>query len=716
SDPNAGSSSQYAPAGADAASGLQATAQTVANNAPSPAVGFKLPALAQDYYLNVSKPVVGMLYWTSQIATTLSATQPAEAAQVRIELYAGTRRIGGDEAPYVPYYTQDAKKAWQPLPILFRPETRLLLAGEPLTLRVTRISSWSDFVVGTGGDHQTWVELRYFDFDPLSGNAYLENGRLLLDAPTGDEGSGEFLDRAEVYVDAGGLDSVPTGPVFLPAAEHGNAAFGLSAVVLPLGGLAVARVPRRAKRAGAVAFLVLAVGLAGCLGGGSTVVPNEETEEPSPTVETRYTDEPELEKGTGAVEGVVRDGDAALLPIGGAHVSFLGTNLFGATDKTGRFAFESVAEGTYRLRVDAPNFLPAEEDVTIQAGKRALLNITLYHPATKQANDKAHLHDEWGDETSKVLLDGRISLQSTQVKAAVPGGNPCVGNAVDCFGSIILPPDVSVPPGAVELEVVLNWAATGNAPKELALRVTTTTNKTGSLFVARGPNDPFRIAFFPNEADPGHQRFTSWTFDVTARPYFLTYHLVHAAAAYVMPEVGVKVIAHKGVVPYEPPHADRWGGADAIELVNDKAGVSFTGIATKLPAATVSWTPLKTGFVPPGTKEITGKVTWTPYNGIPTTVDWTLLARPANVPPADSEGELLPVATSPTTNGFTFALTPKPEHVDQFYQSVSNWQFYVDDKQNEAASGTGVYNNLGGYGTKFFLEATSHRDPEYKAS
>jgi hypothetical protein len=655
-------------------------------DAPGASFDFPLDApLARDYWLNVSKPITGVLHWSSEA----SKSAGREAARIRVELWSGQQLVGGDEM----YQTaSQASAGGSVFNICFRPETHLLAAQSSLTARVRLYGGLSDFQMGTAGATGSFLEFAYFPTNPLEGGLYLDGGRLIT-AATGDEDEPAESDAAPWVL--------------------------LLALSLPFSGAGLA-----ARRWGPAPVLALLLGtllLAGCLGGdaGTAEVDNA----PKATVgkvDSTYSDRADLEDaGVGSISGLLRDGSRGKTPLAGAHVVLLGTSFAMQTNHTGTFKFEPLPPKAYTLRIDAKGFVSVERQVEVQAGKIVHLNVTMAPPEiTTGRDDSFHPHDDWGPDTRKDIFSGRlqpITPGHNQADRYVfkPAGRWVCPNAFWCETLIPMPESAPVLPGTIRIEVKLSWDASGtNAAKELGLRVSPpgAAINDRQTFLPRAPNTPFNIAIFPDEADPGHQKFTSWLFHIqtyatantgpTSSPLFVT-----------GASVQVDIAIYKGVVPYEPAHQEFWNNRTEIELLKDvkkssTCAIPVLGCGDYYPSVNFVFPLGKDFFVPPGAKELRGTLSWTNPGGAPASnpLVWGLAYKPGNMPPSAAEPFKTATMTSTGALSASFVIPLEPEQTDQFYQTTSNWLFSPDDYDFPAK-----YTNTGVSGTTWSLSLTVYR-------
>jgi hypothetical protein len=534
------------------------------------------------------------------------------------------------------------------------------------------LSAASDVFVGTAGNQQTFVDVPHFAFNPLSTKLYLEDGRLQSASPTGAD------------------DGQAPGALVAFA--------GIASLSMGAG--------RRKGRVLVLALLLVALAVSGCAGPKAPAAQLLGSDEPQPTLESTSEERSDLvAAGHGAIEGLVIDTNG--LPVGAANVAILGTDLSTRSSGKGLFGFANVSAGDYRIRFDAQGFLSLEDDVAVQIGHVTRLNVTLVRPGTGSGNLAAHSHDDWAGATRLQIIDADVTYRIDR-----PGGFMCGGPGLNlydaqCDTPIPFPTDARVLPGATSIEIVLTWSASLGT-KEFSMRVETAGNNTPHQdLVPRRSGDPFRLAFFPNEADPGHQRFTSWK--LFLRPVFPHSHYAPFGP---VPDSSFTVHASvhitKGVVPLEPPHRSFWNGAAELVLFNEVQKTP-TCIPCDYPraGADTNWRLGDGSLVPPGSKEIKGYLRWTNNNNAPAGSDWVLVYRAANM--GDTEWKKATMSGSGQNR--SFAIPVSPQEADQFYQRQSFWAFTIDD-QVPMTPGISYSANTG-YGSRWWMSATVLRDPAY---
>jgi hypothetical protein len=661
----------------------------------------KVP-LGTTSYINLTKPIVGQVYWTTSAAK--DAGVMSEVSKIRVELFVGGVLAGGDECAR----STAAAKSWESMAVKFRPEVARLAAGDAVVLKVTRISGLSDILIGLGGAQTTYLEVHSYPHDPLASGAYVEKNRLV----TFDEGQTLEDERSE-----GGA----------------WAAF----LALPmLGLLALRRRPRRVLSVVLVAFVMAS---AGCLSGSGGATKEAQSSGGSKVTEKR-SERPDLVgTGFGAVEGTVRE--AAGVPVKGAHVSLLGSSHFKQTDAKGQFAFSNVTARVWLIRVDATGFISGEVNFTVEEGKVTTLEIRLERPSSDYTTE-AHRHDDWGEATVLDLWDftftpvWSLGIATPQYYGYCPYNSACQAMAP-------IPLDKPVPAGTGRVQVTFTFAPSMGA-KELGFRVVTAGDKARDVFgrglqvldliqISRPSGVAFNVPVFPNEADPAHQKFSDWEFWATIPGTPLAAPTVQPPVTK-LDSIRVQITAFKGVTPLEPPHPDFWKGRSEVALMTDwkrgpggctgvlgydypnQLGSSGDGQGSdpeRFRTAAV-WIPEYGEFIPPGTKELRGEMSWTHKDPTVNPTKWRLLYKPANAPTPTTNwwtyAKSVPVAEEGASS-FKFVIKPLKEETDQFYQSRTYWRFVVDDGMDPIPSSN--YQANSGCGAYWTLSLTAIKDPAY---
>lgn len=681
------------------AQAVLATSGAIRDVKPAPISFEAVSRPLKTEWLNLSKQITVYLYWS----TTVSAAGGSDGGRVRVELFSGARFVGGDEKNLEP--GPFGISPTLNMSVSFFPEVRSFEPSEKLLLKVFHYGSLSGASIGTGGTAQSVLRYAYYNQDPLASALYLQGGQLIA----GNE--------------AGSPDSAPSDPpvASAPAPEDGPSQGTRPALNLPsviaIAGLAMLGATRR-SRAALLFLLLLSGALAGCVGSRPTATtpsPSDSaaTQAPQPTIETHVEHNQTLEdQGTVSVQGIVRDGDHALVPMPDVDVGLLGTKFYARTKTDGRFAFNDVPAGAYKFRADAEGYNFFEGPLALAAGDRVTLNVTLTRPGVIESGDRAHRHDLWGEETVLELFSLSVlprTSQSTNVAgksfATLQNGWITTNNGFTTMSSddyrprhsVVPQGSILVLPGTIELEVLLAWNPEPAFPvREVALSLVPANAKPPAPYIsalptrdylARGPGQAFHVPIFPNEADSGHQKFTQWDFAVVMPTPGGNF----APPAFATGPITMTVKIHKGVVPFEPPHRDFWNGTSELPLVNvlgssriysPQAGYPLV-VGAKFPNH--DFFAIPTGnFVPPETTEIRGNFSWaeTPAGGsnlgtAPAPNKWVLAYQTADMnPKADVWKHATMTYTGPRSA--TFVIKVLANETDQYYQSRSFWSFSPD--------------------------------------
>ncbi|MBI2078463.1 MAG: carboxypeptidase regulatory-like domain-containing protein, partial [Euryarchaeota archaeon] len=701
-NPDAGAASKYV-ASTSMTDGVSAgNARVLGQAPPAPFVFTLSEPLPQNYYLNLSSYQGAVVWFSDSMTAAASMTH----LQLRVEIFSGPDRVGGSEFTWT---GGEQLGAWIPFYLKYRPEVAVLKQGDLLSLKITRLNGGFDLQFGTHGKEQSFLEFHYYSFDPLSSAVYLE-GRKQFFAASGED-TGGFLAAVEELRREGALEGdAPATYIVEPKARvHPAAGLALGLLGAPLLGMAPRVGARRLRRGLLLALVLLGAMFSGCLSTESSTPLSTPTgsAQPQPTASVSYEKNETLaETAVGAVRGWVRD--EYNLSIIDAHVSLLGTSNFGKTDAGGRFNFPQVAAGQYLMRIDHGKFLPLEKEILVRVGEITHVNVTLTKPVVASNNRKEHTHDEWGDAFSLPYPAVSFVPQSYAGSGAYSTSN--FGTSVHPYFSaansnaIPVPDNQVVKPGTGIVEVTLKWTG---GPRELGLRVVTPLSSAADqIFLARASGVPFRIAIFPNEADPGHQKFTNWAFYVQFAESN-TYAPQSGPPVFTIGSVNFQLTLHKSVVPLERAHRDFWNGLNELPIF-ERTELKTNYLPTKVYPNTVEkWAPPKGVFIPPGTSEIRGEFEWKNFQDT-SLQSWGLVYKPANMPPAKVVWKPLPVTGSgPKT---TFVMKVDPAETDQFYQAQSSWLFAPDDKipdQGTAASSSTSYEQ------KWFLTLTAVKDAEF---
>lgn len=734
------------------ASGVANTQAGVVDDDHPQVFEFTNASLPQTYYLNVSKPIHGVLYWSSTFSQTQNGPAADEHGVLRLELFHGDVRVGGsqDESEdgllpvetYIKWGQEHAKDfvcfdacpvpkgppldpivdyaigerpIWIPFHFSFRAEINTLEQGKPLTVRVTRLSGTADLAFGTGGDQRSFLDLSYFESDPLRTIGYLDNHHLALSPP----------------------DENETDPS--PTESESSSYLWMGAGAVP--GLLLAPTRGRRSRAALLVVALLSlIALSGCLGGapgGQDTLGGLEGSgpEPSELIEQGFECRKDLEKqGLGAIEGSVRSHEEDL-PIGDALVGLGGTTFSTTSDDRGEFRFGQISwkgletQRDFLVYFEAEGFLDVEHTVTVKRGCATILKIELVRVPLDSAY-YPHRHDVFGKREvlqlagpQEVLPEGFFGLRPDENRWLCPAWNDAIN--IDPYCETTLPiqfdkePGVAmIPPGTARVELRLEWSPDpqGKTPKELGLSIKTagSTTSAGEILVPRPSGQSFGLAIFPHEADASHQSSTAWVFNLRVPASYL-YTMPYSPPVYTGGAIRILGLwAHKGVVPFEPAHPDFWKGRSELPLLEEKWLNITTVNLHDHPHKQVAWSLGQinaTLFVPPGTKELRGAFEWIYDSPYAPAIEWGLVYKAANVPEYDWKAGLKSVTLEGSTARRTFTIPVLVEEADQAYQSRSYWTFYPDDG---APPDHDEFGHHAVWGVKWRLTLTAIRDPAWQ--
>lgn len=580
--------------------------------------------------------------------------------RLNVELLIGTERVGGlYGAAFIDWWSVPGGRPADPpgfaaCRFVFHPEVPTLPAGTILKLRIEHLAQSQKFRYGLAGEHASVLYIPFFSPE-------------------------EWLFR-----DPGRAAPSTTGAGAAPPST-GSAAASMGAIGL-LGLLAFA-VPARqpGKRAVLVALVFFAASLAGCIGGAGDHATGDG---PAPTggtaVQTIVKDENgTLTKGVnGSIIGEVHDD--LNLPLKGVHVGVLGTNFFAESGPQGQFKIPSLAPSVYQVRFDYSGYRSLEIPVTVQTQSATRLSVQLVPLVERAANDRPHVHDHWEGQPTKVIMDANLPYTCT-----VPGTSCSPAYAF----TLPSPKDgevSSILPGTYETQVVVKWDQKQIPYQRVTLNFRANNEPStwnASHLAPRASGVPFRIQTSWEMDDPGHQDWSTWNFGI--QPVYdepsSTPDVFGPAPAY-----HVTITLHRGVVPVEPAHPDRWMGNTSFVAgkipyslyhspFNAAFGPLILGLCKGLNqpcTANVAYYGRPQSIIPVET-------TWLEVylNQTADTVphhDWLLKFRPAGATYGDYEYakfSTAPASISKTAFSTKWRVPVKPDEVDPYYNTKSAWYF-----------------------------------------
>lgn len=150
------------------------------------------------------------------------------------------------------------------------------------------------------------------------------------------------------------------------------------------------------SRAIGLALLALIATVSGCV---SSDDESQAADGATDGVPTDPAPPPQTNATSGSIAGIVADAES--LPLGGVSVSILETLAATKTDKEGRFTFNGVQPGEYRLVFDRIGYEQAAKRVTVAAGQVAEVSVALQplaitsEPYHASVVNTAHIHFSW---------------------------------------------------------------------------------------------------------------------------------------------------------------------------------------------------------------------------------------------------------------------------------------------------------------------------------
>lgn len=476
----------------------------------------------------------------------------------------------------------------------------------------------------------------------------------------------------------------------------------------------------------APALLMASLALAGCLGDGGGKPRDADLDDaPSGSLEQQVLDPPpaaegglqqsqagvaQAAPGNGEIRGLVYD--VGEVPVAGAVVALLGTEATATSGPEGAFRFVNVSAGRHTLRVDAADYVAHEGAVDVVPGRVTEVLVRVAYPPGQDAGSRPHLHDYWGTDTTITLVDAAIV-----VDALVVGANsqlawdvPIPDDRTDGRPALVFPATANV-------TVTVAWDAQDIMLPAVGVRWRTAANDTQYESPLQPPGQPFTIPVLPVEADNGHQLFSLWTFQIYSGS---RQHPSSHTPGLADGEFNVRIDVAKGQLLADPPHPDHWGTNDTLVV---RGWGKVTGMLVAAPEACPTahrFAMDEDAIVPPGTLTLAIRFHWQPAtlpSGHPGERAWTLLAKPADLPPDAPLSSYTPLQPSGGQGtDLQYAVPLSQAQADAFYQSKSNWLFaaVTADAALEscATSDAGLALNLGGLAplfTRFQLEVVAQK-------
>jgi hypothetical protein len=278
-------------------------------------------------------------------------------------------------------------------------------------------------------------------------------------------------------------------------------------------------------------------------------------------------------------------------------------------------------------------------------------------PSTKVKVDEnktfegnAHRHDDWGEDTEKVIFEDPVTAGSTTAAATY----------VNFKGAVVLQ-------GTGRVDFFLDWVD----PKDAVLPSTRTLywdmpgdNRTTVAQMYEHtfkPGENYTFEINPENADPPHYTRTVWSFRLTSSVDKLRFTIYRGDFC----------------LPIDPPHYEQWGSDTQRTLLSSFTTTSATKVPLVSSGGFQRVTPPKNSTVPVSTGRMEVTLSWEQTAPRPMTNKLTLVYNTAT---AGSLGyndynKYPPVAKEINETARLFEFVVGPEDWDSPYVSNSAWGF-----------------------------------------
>lgn len=457
----------------------------------------------------------------------------------------------------------------------------------------------------------------------------------------------------------------------------------------------------------------------------------------------------EVAVGTASLFGRIHD--PANLSVIGARIDVLGTEARTTSAENGNFSIDGLPHGKTTVRVESGGFVTREIEVTLQKAKAAELDIELLQDAQFGAGFTAHVHDLWGTQTTRLLMDDIVPIESDG--AGGRSSVPAAAAASDASGSAAANPGPTrfqrtnqgqvweyflpdspdglpntVWPGTAEIRFSATW---GTEPENkmprvgfYALDVSAEAHDTVQL--QKAPYGAFAgtvtrggtVSLLLNsssQTDNGHAVFTGWRFHI-----FIDNNIQKAPnwePVVALGDIQVTIEIVKGqTLVLDPAHQDWWGDGDTLVIGDPKADYRPGGSAP-VPSdcmTVVCLLNLRAGndfipVIPPGTQSLTVRFTYRLDQPAPLT--YSFLYRTADQSPRDTLAAdmKVPKLVESGPGWGVYEIPVDSGEADPFYVTKSNWAFKWTEKN---PSGQSQY-YFGSYLMHLGFEITAHKHPDF---
>lgn len=435
--------------------------------------------------------------------------------------------------------------------------------------------------------------------------------------------------------------------------------------------------------------------------------------------------------------------DSGNLSVAGARIDILGTPLSTRTGADGSFKFNQAPVGVFRARVEASGFAVLEQEFTTHAGKETRVDLPLQVNALLGAGYAPHLHDFWGRNTERVLMDDVVpiyddlpgtfagdhhDLLGTTTAATVPTCTKSVTRSnFGCPWEFFLPNSAdqlpqTVWPGTRQVTFKLTWDSgpQDNLPKVgILLRHAALANAKPDIdlgAVANGGTLTYDLKY-ANQTDNGHQLFTAWVFKLYVAndlesPTSWSPSVGQAG-------IGVKMTIFKGSLGLDPGHRDFWEANTSAVVGNPSYTYAPNAAGPQDASATDSYHVFalasdphnRINIIAPGTQKLDVKITWTYREGTTPLPDlglkYKFTYRTADQYPRDTPASAYktPKLLDSAAGMLHYEIPVTPTEWDGFYQEKSLWGFRWSEDDPLP------YNEI--LLTQFHIAVTAFKDPNF---
>lgn len=298
--------------------------------------------------------------------------------------------------------------------------------------------------------------------------------------------------------------------------------------------------------------------------------------------------------------------------------------------------------------------------------------------ALDQSRVGEHVHDYWGGETEKVVIDHSLG-----------SGWNNLGGTFAWTRSFVPADGVVIPQGTARLSITVDWTdqLPTNQYGEVSLWVkpANTTERRFVQAVERG--DTVEVALAYEEADLPHQLLSAW--EVTVQYNSSGSYNLFFGSTY------VKMVAHRGLElqPF-PAHPDQWNGTTALPLLDVNGTFENIGY-------------LGSGDLPETFRPEEGALV--PSDASYVEVTLTLAGSPTgklrlSFHGADSRNFTVLAPEAEDNGVLRYTIAMEPGLADGPYGNASLWEFQIYTQNTQASDPEPYY-----YDGSYQLVATVHK-------